>query len=81
MGIDGGAVAAWELGRIGVPDDRAKDLADALGIDPREFVMVLLRHTDPWLYSALYGMDADPCLRKELAQIPERLERLTSDPN
>lgn len=73
VGVSSNAVSAWECGRIGFPDERVYELSDALGVAPRELGMILLRHSDPWTYSALHGMDADRYLRAELAAIPDRL--------
>lgn len=76
VGVHGAAVSGWERGRIGVPGERVRDLAIALQIAPQELAMVLLRHSNPWAYAALFGDEADPLLRAELAAIPERLSDL-----
>jgi transcriptional regulator with XRE-family HTH domain len=59
-----------ERGERNLPPQRWKVVAEALGIDKKEFAQVMIRYTNPWAYELLYG--SDPALRAELNSIPSR---------
>lgn len=48
-------VSQLENGRGRVPQNRYRDWAKALGVEPREFVTVLLSYYDPACYEILFG--------------------------
>lgn len=48
-------VSQIERGQARLPPDRQQAWAEALGIDPQEFVRTLLRYYDPYTWAILYG--------------------------
>jgi transcriptional regulator with XRE-family HTH domain len=65
-------ISQLEMGRGRVPPDRYKVWADALGVQPREFVKTLLRYYDPVTYGMLFE---DEILTEE-PQVP-RIDQAT----
>jgi len=51
-------VSQLEVGRGRIPPDRYERWAEALGVDPSEFVKQLLRFYDPETFRILFGRDA-----------------------
>ncbi|MCC0033733.1 MAG: helix-turn-helix transcriptional regulator [Hoeflea sp.] len=51
-------ISQIESGRGKVPSDRYRDYARVLRVPPREFALVMLRNSEPDLYSMLF-VDAD----------------------
>ena len=69
--VTNNAISAIELGRNPIPPERYRMLADALGVDHREFAEFLLEYTDPWLFELMYGKRR--AAKHELSAIPTRL--------
>jgi transcriptional regulator with XRE-family HTH domain len=51
-------ISQLETGRGRIPPERYVDWANALGIEPKEFVYSLMRYYDPVTFAILFG-DAD----------------------
>jgi transcriptional regulator with XRE-family HTH domain len=51
-------ISQLELGRCRVPPDRYLVWADALGVEPREFVLRLLAYYDPTTYNIVFADSA-----------------------
>ena len=50
-------ISQLETGRGRIPPDRYVAWADALGVEPREFVKNVLRFYDPITYEILFGQE------------------------
>src|SRR5262249_23418324 len=50
-------ISQLEHGRGRIPPDRYLAWADALGVDPREFVRGLMSYYDPVTYDIVFGRD------------------------
>lgn len=48
-------ISQLENGRGRIPPDRYLDWADALGVEPREFVLGLMSYYDPVTYRIIFG--------------------------
>ncbi|WP_458098568.1 helix-turn-helix domain-containing protein [Roseomonas sp. WA12] len=66
------AVSAIELGRNVVPPERYYAFSKALGIDPQEFMKVVLQKTNPWAYVMLFAADPKSASDRLNAFLPER---------
>lgn len=51
-------ISQLETGRGRLPPDRYREWAEALGIDPREFVTELMRYYDPITHEILFEPSA-----------------------
>ena len=51
-------VSQMETGRVRVPPDQYRALAEALGLQPEELVRDLLRYYDPVTHGILFSADA-----------------------
>jgi transcriptional regulator with XRE-family HTH domain len=72
LGKDDAWFTAWsaiETGQRNLPPALWEDTMKILGIPKDEFIDVIIRYTNPWLYGLMYGFD--PNLRAELSAIPE----------
>jgi transcriptional regulator with XRE-family HTH domain len=49
------SISAIENGRNNIPQELYSAFAQALGISQPEFAKVILRHTDPWVYRAVFN--------------------------
>jgi transcriptional regulator with XRE-family HTH domain len=49
-------ISQIEAGRGRIPPDRYEAWADALGVDPANFVRELMRYYDPHTYRILFGL-------------------------
>jgi transcriptional regulator with XRE-family HTH domain len=48
-------ISQLETGRGRIPPDRYKQWAEALGVEPAEFVKTLMQYYDPVTYAILFG--------------------------
>jgi transcriptional regulator with XRE-family HTH domain len=48
-------ISQLETGRGRIPPDRYREWAEALGIEPAEFVKTLMQYYDPVTYGILFG--------------------------
>ena len=73
-------ISQIEAGRGKVPSERYKRYADALGVEPREFAVVMLRFNDPFTYDLIFGSGEDEQQHDDdgltIARIDDRLRRL-----
>lgn len=53
-------ISQLETGRGRIPPDRYIIWAQALAIDPREFVLRLMRYYDPVTYDIVFGQGGEP---------------------
>lgn len=53
-------ISQLEVGRGRIPPDRYERWANALGVNPAEFVKHLLRYYDPETYRLLFGNASEP---------------------
>lgn len=51
-------ISQLETGRGRIPPDRYRNWAEALGLDPKDFVRSLMRFYDPMTYEILYDAEA-----------------------
>ena len=63
-------ISQLELGRGRIPPDRYLDWADALGLEPREFVRELMSYYDPVTYDIIFA-DAEDARGDEEPRLPE----------
>lgn len=70
LGLRDTAISAIELGRNSLPPERADEMAEALGLNKRQFGKFLLRYTNPWLYAMIWPSELP---RDAVGQIPERV--------
>jgi transcriptional regulator with XRE-family HTH domain len=49
-------ISQLETGRGRIPPDRYQQWAEALGVEPKEFVLTLMKYYDPVTYGILFGM-------------------------
>lgn len=71
IGFGSTALSNIERGHTALASDRWDDMADALGVDRKEFVKVMLRYSNPWAYRTLFGQN-DMALAAEIDMIPKR---------
>ena len=69
------AISAIEVGRNTVPPERYYDFAEALGLDPVEFVQKILELTNPWAHAMLYSARPKQALAKLNEALSERFPR------
>jgi transcriptional regulator with XRE-family HTH domain len=48
-------ISQLETGRGRIPPDRYREWAEALGVEPAEFVKTLMQYYDPVTYEILFG--------------------------
>jgi transcriptional regulator with XRE-family HTH domain len=63
-------ISQLESGRGRIPPDRYLVWAEALGVQPREFVRTLLRYYDPVTHAILFGNDAPERVPLALSESP-----------
>lgn len=74
LGVVPTSISAIELGRSTVAPERCEAYAEALGLDKADFGKLMFRYSNPWLYAMIFGVEGDPELQKDLANIPERVK-------
>lgn len=68
-------ISQLESGRGRVPPDRYEVFAHALGVEPKEFALIMMRYNDPITYALIFGDEA----RKDIVAVSDlelRLRRL-----
>ena len=48
-------ISQFETGRGRIPPDRYREWAEALGVEPAQFVKTLMQYYDPVTYEILFG--------------------------
>ena len=64
-------ISALELGRSSVSPERYGKIAEIFALDVKDWGKLLLRYTDPYLYSLLFGVDDDK-LKSDLEALSSR---------
>ena len=71
-------ISQIESGRGKVPSDRYEKYAEALGVKPREFALVMLRNSEPEIYRLIFGDETDLRILSDVESLETRLLRVES---
>lgn len=69
-------ISQLESGRGRVPPDRYEVFAKALGVEPKEMAMVMMRYNDPITYALIFGGKVQDEGETKVSELEKRLKRL-----
>lgn len=68
------AISAIEVGRNTVPPERYFDFAEALGVNPRTFMVEVLALKDPWAHAMLFDKTPEAAIARINEGMAERFK-------
>lgn len=69
-------ISQLESGRGRVPPDRYEMFAKALGVEPKEMAMMMMRYNDPITYALIFGDKGQAEGETKVSELENRLKRL-----